>query len=149
MNPLTSVNRFTFWKYPVPEWMTNSRKPMAAGMANMPNEIFYQSKLVDGSGTHRACVIGRLGVSVFRTKMSRWSIEMPPTEWKTVVLIEDIRLAHAIHEPISRTYPEALLELVFSDELKLCATSIQRLPISSRHVFRILMCEHLGRPQST
>lgn len=50
-DPLTQVSRFTFWKHPLPEWMSTRQTQMAAGMADMPNEIFYQSKLIDGSGT--------------------------------------------------------------------------------------------------
>lgn len=54
-NQLAQVNWFTFWKYPLPYWMSNKQTQMAAGMADLVNEIYYQSKLVDGTSTSLAC----------------------------------------------------------------------------------------------
>ena len=54
-HPLAHVNWFTFWKYPLPYWMSNKQTQMAAGMADLVNKIYYQSKLVDGTSTSLAC----------------------------------------------------------------------------------------------
>lgn len=48
---LARMTWFTYWKYPLPDWMSNQQRQMVAGMADMVNEIFYQSKLIDGPRT--------------------------------------------------------------------------------------------------
>lgn len=48
---LVHMTWFTYWKYPLPGWMSNQQRQMAAGMADMVNEIFYQSKLIYGPRT--------------------------------------------------------------------------------------------------
>ena len=47
----TRLNKFTFVKYPMLQPISNWQMQMVAGMADMPNKIFYDSRLIDGRGT--------------------------------------------------------------------------------------------------
>ncbi|MCJ1464075.1 hypothetical protein MMC07_002687 [Pseudocyphellaria aurata] len=123
--PLGQVSRFTFWMYPLPEWMSNKQTQMAAGMADMPNEVFYQSKLVYSKDTY-----SRTLAYEFRELISR-------------IYPEPGKRASQNIQPVFLNFTDRKLDESFEKGSSRYNTS--SLPIILDLIQQILAAEELGR----